>query len=727
MIFAIVLALGIQIVRQTEADARIFGWILPPFLRMEMVQSGETFRVAEVEGNVEWIEIEDGKATVTVREKRTHAGTVRVHLGEITGGIPEIGSRVLASGDLFLYEEARNPGAFSVRGYYDSIGCYLAMTHAEIQVLSPPRLGIRHALWEFGQRLSQAVTENMSEEEAGYMNSVLFRQDAGLAEETKDAFEALNLLRLLKLTGVGLLIVGNVLYRQIRKHVRNLYLSAAAAFSGVLSYAAMTGFTPTSRRALIVFAVRLLAPAVKRRFDLPNAAALMLILMLLWEPGSITNLSVGFYIAVAVSSGIVVPAFQMLLKRYRPVTTPVLYALSTQCMLLPLILRTHYAISLIGMLLSPIFSLFTGVITATGLIGALIGSFAGKNSLSAFFFGTGHYLYRFQMSAAKAAKMLPYAEILRGCPSMLRVEIYLAVIMLVYGLARAVVLKMKTVPEKEEPNIGRKGELLFVMIFVCLLGFGIVFLKAPSAPRDGAEIVMLDVGQGDSFLIRSDGNRNYIVDCGSSSVREVGAEVLLPALRYYGISRLDGVFLSHPDEDHVNGIEALLGAENTEVAAVYVTEVANHTNQKEQIQVITVTKGITLTDGRSVFRILHPGKNSTFSGNDASMVLRFSTPTFSVLFTGDVTSEAELSAACKADVLKVAHHGSAYSTSDAFLEITSPEYALISCGQNNNYGHPAPELLKRLQEAGAEIHRTDEEGAVIVRGGRGGINVSRFR
>lgn len=737
---AVVLALGVFIVNKKEAGHRFAGWITPPFLRTEMEHSGETFREEMLEGKVEWLEEEDdenggAKVTMTLRCPRNTAGKVRVHLKETTREeLPEIGAAVQVTGDLFLYEKARNPGAFDVRGYYDSVGCYLAMTHAKVRVLNRPRTGVRHALWLFCRRLSDAVCVHTDKETAGYLNSVLFREDSGLADHARSTFQNLNLLRLLKLTGAGLLLVGNGIHELVRKRFRSRLAVAVLSFLPVFLYACMTGFTPTARRVLIVFAVRLMAPVFKRRFDLASAAAFMLILLILDTPCSILNTAVLFYLAAAVSAGIVVPTYRRLLKNYRKITVPMLYTLCGQCFFLPLLLYGNYSFSPYGMLLAILFSMGTGLIAVTGLLGASIGVLCGKNSLSAFFFGTGHYLYRFQLAAAETAEKLPCAQILRGCPSMRSVIGYYGLLLVIELIAEYVLLKQRSVPERDELRIGRRGEAVLVLLFLGMLFFGVVFLKAPPPPADGAEIIMLDVGQGDCFLIRTKDTGNYVVDCGSSSMENVGTEVLFPALRYYGIRRLDGIFLSHRDEDHVNGIlpetamEVLL--DTVPVTRLYLTDAADFENYglpPGAPEICCIGAGDSLNAGSTSFRVLHPEHGSPLTGNDASMVLLFSTPSFSMLFTGDIPEEQERNLPpVHADVLKAAHHGSAYSTSAAFLARTSPAYALVSCGKNNVYGHPAPAFLDRLREAKTRVYRTDEEGAVILNGSRKGIHVMCF-
>ena len=355
-------------------------------------------------------------------------------------------------------------------------------------------------------------------------------------------------------------------------------------------------------------------------------------------------------------------------------------------------------------------------------------------------------------------------------------------------------------------------------------------------------VVFLDVGQGDGSIIHT-ADRNYIVDCGSSSSEKVGQYVLLPALKYYGVSRVDMIFISHTDADHVNGIIYLLenkekyGVEvggvafakgtmrdevyeriETIVGEENILELQEGDVVEDEIEVLYPTREIAESvdgdkyggdsgdDSRDGFESDSGGDSvddfwsdsggdsvddfwsdsggdsgddslsyskevASHSGNDYSLVLKYvnkgieaddevddevddetdieaddeaddeadieadieaddeavvaleknanKNSDFEILYTGDIGSEVEkkihfTDGHQRKRILKCAHHGSKYSSSEEFIEGYDPDIAVISCGKNNMYGHPAPETLERLKEEGSFIYRTDLDGAVII-------------
>ena len=291
----------------------------------------------------------------------------------------------------------------------------------------------------------------------------------------------------------------------------------------------------------------------------------------------------------------------------------------------------------------------------------------------------------------------------------------------------------------------------------CLFVIGLILLGMRFG--NGAQIIFLDVGQGDCVLIQTEAGENYLYDCGSTSRSNVGKYVLLPYLKYRGIRNLDAIFVSHPDRDHVNGVIEVLEyakEKGIQVAQIVIsaTGIENAAEQYEElleaaagaydgagVEVRLLAAGDKWSGrkGAAEFLCLHPGAagEGELDVNEASLCLYarlFSKKgELSVLLTGDVegpgeellTESLERYGIEKTDVWKVAHHGSRNATGEAFLkqikgEWQTPLIAVISCGRKNRYGHPHEETIDRIEAAGAEWYCTKENGAVTVTTDKGG-------
>lgn len=270
---------------------------------------------------------------------------------------------------------------------------------------------------------------------------------------------------------------------------------------------------------------------------------------------------------------------------------------------------------------------------------------------------------------------------------------------------------------------------------------GVILLLA-GYPAHNLQITFLDVGQGDGICMELPDGRVYLMDGGSSDVSKVGNYRLVPFLKAKGIRKIDAVFLSHGDMDHINGIAELLeekqifmdcvclpaGAEQEEF--VEIRDLARARN----ISVRTIQAGDFWESNGTKFLCLNPA-DVTESGNAASVVLYMEYENFSMLLTGDLEGEGEKSVAdllrtnaiADVSVLKVAHHGSKNSTKEEFLRQCNPAVAVISCGEHNTYGHPHKETLERLNDMGTAIYRTDCSGAVQITVSGSRMKVTEYR
>lgn len=272
----------------------------------------------------------------------------------------------------------------------------------------------------------------------------------------------------------------------------------------------------------------------------------------------------------------------------------------------------------------------------------------------------------------------------------------------------------------------------------------LVWPLASRATSSGLEVHFLDVGQGDAIAIRTPNARWVLVDAGPASESyDAGERRVVPFLRQRGARVLDALVLTHPDLDHIGGAAAVIDA----IPVRHVFEPGLAVGRDPYLNLLRTLEGEAADwraarSGRSMeldgvrFDFLWPDPQTIDASEDAnhiSAVVRVTFGDFSLLLTGDAGVAVEEllvdrhGDALRADVLKLGHHGSATSSSGAFLEVVAPELAVVSAGRRNRYGHPAPVVLDAIAERAIPLARTDREGTVSLRVGATGRTWSRER
>ena len=232
------------------------------------------------------------------------------------------------------------------------------------------------------------------------------------------------------------------------------------------------------------------------------------------------------------------------------------------------------------------------------------------------------------------------------------------------------------------------------------------------------KIYFVDVGQADCILI-NDNNEYGLIDAGNNE----DGEKIVKYFKDLGITKFKYVFGTHAHEDHIGGMDNII--ENFQIEHFYMPDTITTTRTFEEVLDALEEKNIAfetpeedenLTFSDTVFKVLHVGKDKR-DLNDTSIVLKLTYKNTSYLFMGDATSSVEkdiLDKDIKSDVLKVGHHGSQYSSTISFLKKVSPKYAIIEVGKNNSYNHPKEVTLKKLEDLGTKIYRTDEDGTIML-------------
>ena len=236
----------------------------------------------------------------------------------------------------------------------------------------------------------------------------------------------------------------------------------------------------------------------------------------------------------------------------------------------------------------------------------------------------------------------------------------------------------------------------------------------------GMEVHFLDVGQGDATLVKCGGHA-MLIDAADDSK----GTYLQNYLQKQGVTRLDYLILTHPDSDHIGGAPVVIT--KFDIGQVFVSnyEKDNRTYQKliqalddKGHSAVTPKPGETFYLGSAAFTILGPDRTYE-DPNNASVVLLLRNGKTSFLFTGDAETEAEEELLengmeLRADVYHAGHHGSRTASSETFLDAVKPEYAVVSCGENNSYGHPHAQTLNVFRSRGIRLFRTDEQGCVVA-------------
>lgn len=267
---------------------------------------------------------------------------------------------------------------------------------------------------------------------------------------------------------------------------------------------------------------------------------------------------------------------------------------------------------------------------------------------------------------------------------------------------------------------------LLLLLSLCACSLPVSLPDGNSAPEpvaaDGGamQVTFLDVGQGDCELIVLPDGKTILIDAGESK----SADDIISFLEEQGISRLDYVIATHPHADHIGGMQEVIEA--FDVGEIYMPRVEHDTKTYENLLLAVQEKGLrvhTAKDGVSLMeeggvsaQFVAPCADRYKDLNNYSAVLRLTYGDVSFLFMGDAEQESEeqITAEVSADIIKLGHHGSSTSSSQAFLEAVSPAVAVISCGEGNSYGHPHEETLQTLDRLGIESYRTDQDGTVTV-------------
>lgn len=557
------------------------------------------------------------------------------------------------------------------------------------------------AIWRQG--LKNIIDRCFPADGAAFSKALLLGDRSGLDYETTTAFKVSGISHIIAVSGLHVSILFGLVDLLAGKRRG---LTAAIGIPLVLIFAAVAGFTPSVTRAAVMQCLVMLALLFEKEYDGLTALAFAALVILVVNP--LTVVSVSFQLSFACMTGIFVmgePIRKWLLDRcpkvrfVKGICSSVSVSLGATVFTTPLVAIYFGTVSLIGVVtnlvtLWAVSLIFYGImaVCAIGLINIAAGSLLA---------GLVSFLIQYVLWTAKTLSSFPLAAVYTKSGYIVAWLVYAYAMLAVYVCIR------------------RKPAALFVSLVGFALGISITLSWVEPA-MDECRVTVLDVGQGQSVILQAEG-KTFLVDCGGdteSGAADMAAETLLSM----GISRLDGIVLTHYDRDHSGGVDELLTRIDTD--AVFLPHSLDETGAGDLIRslvgecAVEVWEDLTVSFEGGELALFAP--ISYNSGNESSMSVLFRTENCAILLTGDMGTAGErllmkYHELPQVDVLVVGHHGSKTSTSQALLEAVRPAYALISVGANNYYGHPADAVLLRLDLFGCIIYRTDENGTITFR------------
>ncbi len=646
-----------------------------------------------------------------------------------------LGSRVTLTGSLSLFDEAANPGVFDFASYYKARGFRYRLSAGSCE-----RTGSGYdRIAEFFRRLRKRLAEGINAaafnpEDAGILRAVFLGETGEVSGELRDLYRAAGAAHLLSVSGLHISFFALSLWRLVRRLTGSYPAALLAGGFAACFYGILTGGSIPAVRAVICSLLMMTANARGRVYDPANALGAAALVIALINPLSVFEssflLSFGGVFGIHCLSGI----FRGFLKEERH--TAVLKACSMQLGLLPAVLWFYYSFPLYSMVLNqlilPASGFLLGASALTSLDGSILAAAVRHPGMAA------HVILACYEKLCRFFTDLPMNRIVTGRPAAWRLGFAGLGWFILYLCSERCRERHKRIYSAETvPDGAHLRSVAVHFAAVLILSAGVLFLR-PDPVRD-LRITMLDIGQGDSVLIESPEGYRILSDGGSSSKKQAGTYILEPVLLSRGIERLDGVFLSHADQDHVNAVTELLERGNVAVDCLFLPGYAEAEQdfgtvlaaaRRADCRVAALKRGDAFRAGALGFSILAPGAGEHFSDtNDSSLVWTLSFGAFDMLFTGDISSARETDAVpeMKIEVLKAPHHGSRFSSSEEWLRRLNPPVVLISAGRNNSYGHPHKEMLSRLDELGCAWYLTAESGAVTVESDGIAFRITPFR
>jgi len=638
------------------------------------------------------------------------------------------GSEIVVTGILQSLEPARNPGGYNEALYLGARKFdYKMYGNLESEELA---VNFHFIMDKIRNKVSDCYDKVLPKREAGILKSMILGDKSGLDDYVKDMYREAGIYHILVISGLHISIT--VLFIQwLLSHFISVKKAAAISIAFICLYCVFSGAGVSAVRAVIMAVILIVAGVIYREADLISSASFAAILLLIYEPLYAFDIGFQYSFSAVFGLGLLSGYFGEGLNNiavkglsHAKVTDKEMLVLCTKfcnalggCLAvfiatIPVQIYHFNYVFPLSVIANMIILPLAPVIVVLGLLIAIAGLF---NVFAAHVAaGIVYALLDFYEAVCLLLDNIPVSKLLMATPAYM-----LCVLFIICIILFAACLDLRVGAKK-----AAAAGILFFAIFS--IAFAAVELR-----ENVPSVTILDVGQGDCTVIQN-GEEVFIIDGGGWYGREIGkntgASVLVPYLDHKGIAYVDKVFISHLDFDHATGIVELINEKS--IGMLYMPEAADRKSELYIIiSKICEEKGVgikylsrgdrIMTESGVGFMVLSPESGREYKDDNASSMVLFMNMGLKYVFTGDIAFSEEENIAdsfknIEADVLKLAHHGSKYSTGEVFLDTLKPEIAIAGAGVNNSYGHPSEEVQERLKQRNIDFYSTKSHGAVII-------------
>ena len=649
----------------------------------------------------------------------------------------EYGNKIKLEGTYIKPSKSRNYRGFDYSNYLKTENIYGTIEqNGKIELIKEKNINYLFInLYKVKNKIIKNINNKFPEETRGVVLGILLGDKSSIEEDVRQNFADSSLSHILAVSGTHIsyvVICISVLFKKLKlnKNIRKVLTSLV-----LFMYLYLVDFSVSATRAVIMSTIVIMQMLFYRKQDTITTIAFSSIIILINNPYSILN--IGFLLSYGGTIGIIlfvnrisIESKEDFFQRFKSYLKDIcIVTISAQTIIMPIIIYYFNTISFTFIISNIIASLIIGPIIMIGLVIIAISFF--KIPIISLIIRFYNILIVILVRTADIISKIPMSKIYLKTPTTLEIIFYYSVVFLIALLIYIKKSNRKFIKKTIQIDIYNLKNFFInnrnkVLIFISIVS--LISITSIKIPKE-LKINFIDVGQGDSCLITTPQNKKVIVDSGGSESYDVGKNVLLPYLLDKRITKIDYIMISHFDTDHCKGFEYVL--ENIKVKNVIISkqcETSENFKQimkiirKKRINLIIVQKGSKIKiDNFTTVDILSPqSENIADNMNDNSIVAKFEAYNFSILFTGDASEKIEKELIkekinLKSDILKVSHHGSKTGTSEEFLKSVKPKIALIGVGENNKFGHPTKDVIKRLTENKVKIYRTDTDGEIRIK------------